>query len=64
MVLYIITGSFNTSHKVRRGCLLIYIGNCNVHIQNGFVHVVYVFTAYFELEKKCSVHIKKVSFAQ
>lgn len=58
MVLYIIIGSVNTSHKVRRECLS--IGKvCQVHIQNGFVQV---FTGY-NLERERRVHIKKVSCA-
>lgn len=59
LVHYMYYRIFQRSHKVRRECLFIYIG-CNVHVQNGFVLVVYVFTAYFELGKKCHVHIKKV----
>lgn len=56
MVLYIITGSVNTPHKVRRECL-------HVHKQDGQIkHVVYVlFTAYCKVGKECSVHIKKFS---
>lgn len=54
MVLYIITGSVNTPHKVRRECL-------HVHKQDGQIkHVVYVlFTAYCKVGKECSVHLKK-----